>query len=94
MVKVYDVDKHPLLCRYMKGLQNLKPTLPKYSFPWDVGIVLNYLSTLKNDSVFHLSGKLTTLLAVLCGQTAREILVVIDLIKVSTEEDLLIIRIG
>ena len=39
-VEKYDVDRHPLVYCYMKGLHNLKPTLPKYSFTWDVGIVL------------------------------------------------------
>lgn len=54
MMEGYDVDKHPLVCHCIKVNHNLKPTLPKYSFPWDVGIVLKYLSTLTNDSVFHL----------------------------------------
>ena len=53
-------------------------------------IVLKYLSILKNDSVFDLSGKLATL----CGQRAKEILVVTDLKNIFFEEDLLIIRIG
>ena len=65
----YDVGKHPLVCYYMKGLHNLKTTLPKYSFTWDVGTVLKYWST--NNSVFDLSGKLETLLVVLCGQRGK-----------------------
>ena len=62
-----------------------------YSFTWDVSIVLKYPSTLTNDSVFNSSEELATLLAVLCGQKAREILVVIDLKDISFEEDLIII---
>lgn len=54
-----------------------------------MGTVLKNQST--NNSVFDLSGKLETLLAVLCGQRAREVLSVIDLKNISFEEDLLII---
>ena len=40
-----------------------------------------------------MSGKLTILLSVLCGQRAREVLAVIDLKNISFEEDIPIIRI-
>lgn len=83
--------KHPLVYCFMKEVNNLKPTIPKYNFTWDVGIVLNYLGTY--DSVFDLSGKLATLLAVLCCKKARELLAVIDLKNISFEEDLLFIRV-
>ena len=62
----------------MKGRHNLKPTRPKYSFTgmWVLSINLKHLSTLTNDYVFDLLGKLAT---VFCGQRAREILAVLDL---------------
>ena len=41
--------------------------------------------------MFNSSEELATLLAVLCGQKAREILAVIDLKDISFEEDLILI---
>ena len=78
---------------YDLELHNLKLTLSKYSFRWDVAIVLKHLSKLTNESVFDLSGKLATLLTVLCGHRAREILGAIDLKNISFGQDLLVIRI-
>jgi len=37
--------QHPLVCRYLKGIHNISPSLPKDSFTWNVGIVINYLKT-------------------------------------------------
>ena len=41
--------EHPLVTRFLKGIFELKPSLPRYSFVWDVGVVLRYFqsSTLK-----------------------------------------------
>ena len=62
----------------MKGLYNINPSLPKYRFTWDVGIVVKYLSGIPNNLRQGLSGKLAALLAILCRQRAREILAVMD----------------
>lgn len=32
--------------RFMKGIFNIKPSLPKYNNVWDVSVVLDYLETL------------------------------------------------
>ena len=52
------------------------------------------LSGIPNNLKQGLSGKLATLLTILCGQRAREILVVMDLRNICFEKDVLIIRIG
>ena len=52
----------------MKGIYNINPSLRKYSFIWDVGIVVKYLSGIPNNLKQGLPGKLATLLAILCGQ--------------------------
>ena len=36
----YDAGKHPLVCRYMKGVYNSNPSLPKRSFTWDAGAIV------------------------------------------------------
>ena len=78
----------------MKGLYNINPSLPKYSFTWEVGIVVKYLSSIPNYLEQGLRGKLATLLAILCGQRAREILAVMNLRNIYFEKDAVIILIG
>ena len=46
------------------------------------------------ENVQHLSQKLATLLAILCGQRAREILSLMDIRNITMEEICVIIRIG
>ena len=78
----------------MKGLYNINPSLPKYSFTWDIGIAVKYSSGMPNNLKQGLSGKLATLLAILCDQRAREILAVMDLTNICFEKDVVIFRIG
>ncbi len=35
-----------MIIRFMKGVYNLRPSLPQYSNTWDVGIVLGYMKGL------------------------------------------------
>ena len=37
------VGKHPLVCRFMKGVYNQRPPQPRYSSTWDVGVVLDHI---------------------------------------------------
>ena len=37
--------EHPLVTRFLKGIFEIKPSLPRYSVVWDVGTVLKYLQT-------------------------------------------------
>ena len=62
------VGMHPLVCRYLKGVFNEFPLLPKYSFTCNVEVVLKYISSMNTENVQQLSQKLATLLAKLCGQ--------------------------
>ena len=57
----YTVGMHPLVCRYLKGVFNEFPVLPKYSFTWDVGVVLKYISSMNTENVQHLSQKLANI---------------------------------
>ena len=93
-IEGYDAGKHPLVCRYMKGVYNSNPSLPKRSFTWDAGAVVRYLSSVTPKSLLDISRKLASLLAILCGQHGREILSVMDIRNTTKEENFLIIRIG
>ncbi|CAG2245706.1 unnamed protein product [Mytilus edulis] len=60
------VGSHPLIIRYMKGVYNLRPTLPRYTHIWDVSKVLFYLrklSPVKFISLKDLTLKLCMLIA-------------------------------
>lgn len=55
----YTAGTHPLVVRFLKGVYNIRPPIPRYSKIWDVDIVLRYLQKL--SPVRHLSLKDLTL---------------------------------
>ena len=66
--------KDPLVCRFLKGVFELKPCLPKYSRIWDVNKVLSYLKQSGPVSAMTLKDltiKLATLLCLLTGQRCQ-----------------------
>lgn len=68
------IGKFPTVKRFMKGVFENRPTFPKYSYIWDVTIVLNYLKIfypLENITLEQLSHKLVTLLALVTAQRAQ-----------------------
>ena len=68
------VGEHPLICRLMKGIFNLKPSLPKYSHIWDVGDLLSYFQRLPKFpemSLKDLTYTTATLLCILTGQRCQ-----------------------
>ena len=38
------IGNTPLIKRFMKGVFELRPSLPRYTYIWDVSIVLEFLS--------------------------------------------------
>lgn len=62
------------LKRFFKGLYNLRPNRPKYSFTWDPSIVLSYLKDFypnENLSLDKLTSKLVTLLALITAHRVQ-----------------------
>ena len=69
--------QHKLVNRFMKGVFECKPALPKYSSTWNVDIVLQYLELLHPHNKLtlkELSQKLAMLLALLSGQRCQTLL--------------------
>ena len=65
---------HPLVVRFLKGVFELKPSLPRYSRIWDVAAVLQYLKMLGPASELDLktlTTKTTMLLCLLTGQRCQ-----------------------
>ena len=68
--------EHPVVCRFLKGVFELRPSLPKYTEIWDVAKVLEYLKTLspaKELSLKMLTKKVTMLLCLLTGQRCQTV---------------------
>ena len=62
---------HPLVRRFMKGVFENRPSLPRYSATWDIAVVLKYLGKMHPAdklSLKELTLKVVTLLALLSGQ--------------------------
>lgn len=60
----------------MKGVYNLKPTVPKYSCVWDVSVVLKFLNSLPcndNLSLKDLTYKLAILIALVSADRGQSI---------------------
>ena len=88
------IGQHPVIIRFIKGIFNIKPALPKYKFTWDVGIVITYISKIDTDSLKYLSQKLATLLMLLCGQRCEEILSLLDIRNLDLSENMCVISTG
>jgi len=68
------VGKHPLVCRYLKGMFNKLKPVPKYHTIWPVDTVLDYLSMLwpiDKISLKELTLKLVMLIALTTGQRCQ-----------------------
>ena len=71
------IGNPPLVVRFLKGVFNLRPPVPRYKGVWDVSIVLRFLKTLSpvsSLSLKNLSLKLVMLLSLVTaqrGQTLR-----------------------
>ena len=70
------IGEHAAVKRFMKGVYNLNPPLPRYSKVWDVSIVLNYLECFspgKCLNLLQLSQKLATLIALVTSQRCQSL---------------------
>ena len=70
------VGSHPLMRRFMKGVFNLRPALPRNEVTWDTNVVLHYLRSLspvKNLDLKQLTYKLAMLLTLLTGQRCQTV---------------------
>ena len=96
IVNNIDIGNNHLIKKFMKGIFNRKPCLPRLSSTWAVSDVLKYLKTLspvEDLSLKLLSYKLVVLLALTTGQRIQTIHSV-DLRNVVVSDDSIKIRFG
>ena len=77
-----DFGSHKLVVRFMKGVFNARPSLPRYASIWDPDTVLNFLSRMAPRKTLTLKGltiKTAALLALLTAQRVQTL----HLIKIS-----------
>ena len=71
------VRQHPLVIRFLKGVFESRPAMPRYTAVWDVNQVLDYLKTLylvNEISLKSLTLKLIMLLALVTAQRGQSLL--------------------
>ena len=69
-----DIGNSVLVKKFMRGVFNKRPALPKYRTIWNPDIVLNYLSSLSSNlTLLQLSQKVCMLLLLLTGQRGQSI---------------------
>lgn len=79
-----DIHNNGRVSRFMKGVFNDRPALPKYKTTWDVGTVLSYLKGIEDISLMQLSCRLCVLFLLLSAQRCQTLhLVQIDDILLS-----------
>lgn len=67
---------HPLVTRFMKGVFESRPSLPRYKDIWDVSVVLDYLKTLSpvdELSLRDITHKTVMLITLLSGQRCQTV---------------------
>lgn len=81
------IGEHPLVTRFMAGIRNLRPPVPKYPVLWKVSDLLVSLQKWSvSDSLKLLTLKLTAILAVLSVQRVHTLsLLAYDSIKFETD---------
>ena len=67
------VGRHPLVSDLLTGILNKRFPQPRYTFIWDVGTVITYLSSIQSKDIKPLTLKLTMLLALTSAARAHEI---------------------
>lgn len=70
------IGEHILVNKFLRGVRNIRPNLPRYSRIWDVSTVLKYLEMCapgKCLNLLQLSQKLVTLIALITGQRCQTI---------------------
>lgn len=70
---VKEFGSHPLICRFLKGIFELTPSVPRYKETWDVSLVLNFFKTQKGNEFLSLYDVTQKLCALMLLATAHRL---------------------
>ena len=76
------IGQHPLVTQLLRGVYNSRPPMPRYTWTWDVDLVVRHLRGLGNNtdlSLKRLSGKLVLLMALTLASRTSELQALDDL---------------
>lgn len=80
-----DINSYEELTRFMKGVFQSRPALPRYEETWDVNVVLEYLRSFHNTTLFQISCQLCMLFLLTSAQRCQTLhLIEIKDIQIST----------
>ena len=86
----YTFGQHPLVCRFIKGIFECRPSLPRYQESWDVTVVLAYLAKLGPPEKLNLKNltlKVFIMMALLSGQRHQTLhTLAIDCMQISSDK--------
>ena len=72
----YSVGEHPIIARLLKGMFHVRPPEPRYSFTWDVNVLLTFLESwfpLSALELKQLTLKTAALVALVSAQRSQTI---------------------
>ena len=72
-INCHTLGDHPLISRFMSGLFNRKPALPRYIEMWDPQIILEYVVKLPENKDLELKLKLVILLLLTSAQRTQTV---------------------
>jgi len=67
----FAVGEHPTVKRFVKGISNLRPALPRYVETWDSDQVINFIRNMEDETLRNLTLKVVMLLALITSQRAQ-----------------------
>ena len=76
-IEGFKAGQHPTVCKLLKGISRARPSQPRYTFIWDVEVVLKKMRELPANSKLPLSTlsfKLVTLLGLLSPSRGSELI--------------------
>ena len=84
---------HPIISKFMKGIYNQHPTLPRYVNIWDLNILLAYSESLPANSFLTLKcfAEKQIVQFLILSEQWKQILLALDIDNVKIYEDKLII---
>ena len=70
------LSDHPLISRYLKGIDNRHPPLPKYLDIWDLTLLLKYYEQKENNDCLEFKElvKKTVMLFIILGERRKQAL--------------------
>ena len=90
------IGRHPLVCRFMKAVFQIRPSFPRSRITWDPELVLTHIDSLGGNaelSTIQLSRKLVMLMLLLSGQRGQT-LHLLDIRNMSVSISRVSFRIG